>query len=313
MKPLRIIRSCLGVILVSTVLSHPGSLATASTNSSSSTAPAPGVDVIDDDAISAKMIEFGKQLMRGSNHTSVDTLVRQLNRSQCTLALAEPKQNKLTPPELFESVHMSVLVLGTLYQCGSCVEWHLSAATGFALTADGAVATCYHVVHRPGHGVMVAMTGDGKMFGVREVLAADQAHDVAIVRIDGRGLTPLPVATNAPTGSPVFVVSHPSKNYYTFTSGMIARHFYNEEGGHRARMMSITADFGRGSSGCPVFNESGAVIAMADSIVPTTSKSPQGEVMHSIVFKHARPVDALLKLIRAPAKTADPELSILTR
>ena len=125
---------------------------------------------------------------------------------------------------------------------------------------------------------MVVMTDDGRMLGVREVLAADKTHDVAIVQMDGAGFTPLPIATNAPVGSPVFVISHPSGHFYTFTSGMVARYFVNEEEGIKSTMMSITADFGRGSSGCPVFNEFGAVVGMAESIVSTTSTGKNGDV-----------------------------------
>ncbi len=254
--------------------------------------------VIPDDEIEERMIEFGKTLMKRKDAVRMKTLAKQLNRSHCTLQLATPNTNRLSAEQLIQQVRRSVLVVGSLYQCGDCKEWHLSAATGFALTESGAFATCYHVVDQPDNSVMVVMTDDGRMFGVREVLAADKMHDVAIVQVDGAGFTPLPIVTNAPVGSLVFVVSHPSKNFYTFTSGMVARYFVNEEDKVKTTMMSITADFGRGSSGCPVFNETGAVVGMAESILSTTSTGKNGDVKPSLIFKHARPAEALLKLIR---------------
>lgn len=253
---------------------------------------------IPDDQIEERMIEFGKKLMEQKGAVRMKTLVRQLNRSQCALPLTAPQTNRSSAEELIRQVRRSVLVVGSLYQCDDCKEWHLSAATGFVLTESGAFATCYHVVDQAEHSVMVVMTDDGRMFGVREVLAASKAHDTAILQLEGSGLVPLPVATNAPVGAPVFVVSHPSKNFYTFTSGMVSRYFVSEEDKVQTTMMSITADFGRGSSGCPVFDECGAVVGMAESIVSTTSTGKNGEEKHSLVFKHARPADALRRLIR---------------
>ena len=256
-------------------------------------------NVLPDDEIEERMIEFGKSLMKRKDAVRMKTLAKQLDRRDCELQLAAPGTNRLNAEQLIQQVRRSVLVVGSLYQCEDCKEWHLSAATGFALTESGAFATCYHVVDQPEHSVMVAMTDDGRMFAVREVLAADKAHDVAILQLDGTGFTPLPVATNALVGAPVFVVSHPSKNFYTFTSGMVARYVVSEEDKVKTTMMSITADFGRGSSGCPVFNESGAVVGMAESILSTTSTGKSGDVNPSLIFKHARPADALLKLIRS--------------
>lgn len=256
---------------------------------------------IPDDQIEERMIEFGKKLMEQKGAVRMKTLVRQLNRSQCALPLTAPQTNRLSAEELIQQVRRSVLVVGSLYQCDDCKEWHLSSATGFVLSESGAFATCYHVVDQAAHSVMVVMTDDGRLFGVREVLAASKAHDTAILQLEGSGLVPLPVATNAPVGAPVFVVSHPSKNFYTFTSGMVSRYFLSEEDKVQTTMMSITAEFGRGSSGCPVFNECGTVVGMAESILPTTSKGADGTEKPSLVFKHARPADALLRLIREPA------------
>jgi len=258
-------------------------------------------DVIPDDDIETRLIEFGAELMKRKGAVRMKTLVRQLNRSQCELRLPEPKTNRLSAEQLIQQVRRSVLIIGSLYQCDDCKEWHLSAATGFALTESGAFATCYHVVDKPEHAVMVVMADDGRMFGVREVLAASKSHDVAILQLDGAGFTPLPIAKNAPVGSPVFVVSHPSEHFYTFTSGMVSRYFESEEDNVKTTMMAITAEFGRGSSGCPVFNEYGAVVGLAESILPTTSKGKNGEEKPSLVFKHARPAEALFRLIRTAA------------
>lgn len=258
-----------------------------------------GTDLaVSDREIEGRMIEFGRSLMKRKGAVRMKDLVGQLDRGRCSLSLAAPSSNPLRSEELIRKVRRSVLVVGSLFQCNGCKEWHLSTASGFALTEAGAIATCYHVVNRPDHAVMVVMTDDGRCFGVREVLAADRAHDVAILQVDGAGFAPLPIAARAPVGSPVFIVSHPSGAFYTFTAGMVSRYFVNRENSVESTMMAITADFGPGSSGCPVFNDCGTVVGMAESIVSNSFRSKKGHLEPGLIFKHARPADAVLQLLR---------------
>ena len=300
-----IFTTTLGVLVLLGGLASPGK--DIRTLARESSQPLVMGEVIADDEIAARLIEFGQTLMKRKDAVRMKTLVKPLDRPHCALPMAPAGTNQLSAAQLIRQVRRSVLIVGSLYKCSKCKDWHLSAATGFVLSESGAFATCYHVVNQPENSVMVVMTDDGRMFGVREVLAADKAHDVVIVQIEnGAGFTPLPITTNAPVGAPVFVVSHPSEYFYTFTSGMVSRYFVSEEDGIKSTMMSITADFGRGSSGCPVFNEFGAVIGTAESIVSTTSTGEKGDVKPSLIFKHARPADALLRLIRKPESEARP-------
>ena len=115
---------------------------------------------------------------------------------------------------------------------------------------------------------------------------------MAILQLDGAGFTPLPISTNAPVGARVFVMGHPEGQFYTLTEGLVSRYFTGQKETGDAVMMGITADFGRGSSGCPVLNERGDVIALADNVV--SSSAATGAKM---IFKNARPVRAVLELI----------------
>ena len=144
----------------------------------------------------------------------------------------------------------------------------------------------------------VVMAGDGRCFPVKEVLASSATNDVVLLRLDlgGARLTPLPLEDRAPVGSRVFVLGHPESHYYTFTEGIVARYFTGQEETGAAEMMSITAEFAPGSSGCPILNERGNVVGMADNIVRAgyDSKKAQGA---SIVFKHCRPASAIRALV----------------
>ncbi len=251
-------------------------------------------EVVDDSRVEEELRAAGIKLMAGKKFVSMPHLVAQLGRGRCRLALPQPPAAPLSPPA-FASLRPGVLVVASLYKCDSCDDWHVTTAAGFVLTASGAFVTCYHVVDEPKHAVMVVMTGDGRVCGVREVLAASEARDVAILQLDGDGFTPLPLSTTAPVGSRVFVMGHPEEQFYMLTEGIVSRYFTGQKETGDAVMMGITADFGRGSSGCPVFNERGEVVALADNVV--TSDRKTGAKM---VFKNARPAQAVLDLITKP-------------
>ena len=249
-------------------------------------------EVVHDDQVEETLRQAGIKMMAQKNFVPMTNLVAQLKRKHCVLELPPSVATKSGLPEMMARIRPGVLVVASLYKCKSCDEWHVMPAAGFVLTASGAFATCYHVVDQPDHAVMVVLTGDGRICGVRSVLAADEAHDVAILQLDGAGFTPLPLSTNAPVGSRVFVMGHPEGQFYTLTEGLVSRYFTGQKETGDAVMMGITADFGRGSSGCPVLNERGDVIALADNVV--SSDAATGAKM---IFKNARPVRAVLELI----------------
>ncbi len=61
--------------------------------------------------------------------------------------------------------------------------------TGFVVSADGLIATNRHVL---GEGRPLRVeTADGKSHNVKTIHAADRKLDLAILRIDAKGLTPL--------------------------------------------------------------------------------------------------------------------------
>ena len=100
------------------------------------------------------------------------------------------------------------------------------------------------------------MTRDGHVYPVREVLAADSTNDLAIVQVEGKGFTPIPLAPEAaPQGASIWVFSHPQWRYYTLSAGIVSSYF--TAGDNNVLPMQVTADFAGGSSGAPVFNERG--------------------------------------------------------
>ena len=137
---------------------------------------------------------------------------------------------------------------------------------------------------------------------VQEILAADSLNDIAIFRIPARGLQPLALAIDEPVGKKVCVISHPDRQFYTFTQGQISRYTVqrDEAKGPGVNYMCITADYAKGSSGGPVLNENGAVIGMVCSTRTTyygeKNKDPDDDVQ--MVVKFCIPGESIRHLLR---------------
>jgi S1-C subfamily serine protease len=175
----------------------------------------------------------------------------------------------------------------------------VGVSSGFILNEAGACATCFHVVNVSESRSLIAMTGDGRVIAVKEVLAANPNTDVAILRLDGEGFTPLPLDQEAPVGAPVRVLSHPDDHFFTLSEGIVSRYVSVplEKKGGEVTMMAITADFGAGSSGAPVFNERSGVVGMVNNTQSLYYDPKRGKDLQ-MVFKHCLPSQYILQLIR---------------
>lgn len=188
----------------------------------------------------------------------------------CGLPLAHVSQERLSWPTVAARAEAATVVLGEFYREPKSKKDEFStAAGGFMISASGACVTSLHVVNGKGSRGFVALTRDGRVLPVREVLAADPLEDLAILQLDvpeGVLLPSLPLAPEAaPVGAPVGVMSHPDERFYLFTMGSVGRHTVWRERGGAEHFMSITADFAKGSSGCPVLDERGAVVGVVNN------------------------------------------------
>ncbi|MBI3881706.1 MAG: trypsin-like peptidase domain-containing protein [Verrucomicrobia bacterium] len=247
---------------------------------------APPRFVVDDEAFEDTVIASAQKLMKQGKLVRADVLQKQLSRIFSPVKFAPPSSQKLAPPELYDRVRESTLAIGTVYECTNCSDWHFNSAAGFVLTEDGVVSTAYHVANgkdeeaNPKTGsFLVAANSTGKVFPVKEILAADVESDTCLLRIEATGFKPLALRTGARTGERVFCLSHPDGNHFLFSEGMVARvHLMHdvlgadgaddkpERASRPILCLNITADFAPGSSGGPVVDEAGNVVALVQSI-----------------------------------------------
>ncbi|MEY4307486.1 MAG: hypothetical protein RJA95_854 [Verrucomicrobiota bacterium] len=242
----------------------------------------PGADVdhaADDRQIFAQLERATAALAESGNVP----LKREARLQQCQRAHTDTVSLKrhgiaaaeLDGVEIYRRAAQASVLIGSAYKCDKCTKWHNTLATGFAVTADGVIATNHHVAANASGEAMGVMTGDGRFFPVLEVLAADKAHDVALLRVDAKGLAFLPLRDDAPAGVPIRCYSHPANTFGCLSEGIIARYArLNEPDRNGAVFMQITADYARGSSGGPVLDAYGNALGMVASTSPVFTAPP---------------------------------------
>ena len=207
----------------------------------------------------------------------------------------------------YETLSRAVYVVGTLYKCGKCDKWHQgNSATAWCLSPEGLMVTNAHVFRSAKGGIMGVSDRDGATHPVTELLGFDAATDVAIFRVRAKDLTAVPLGAAADVGAPIAVISHPAGNHFIKTSGHVARYSMRRSGqkGEKTPWMSITADYAKGSSGGPVFNDGGEVVGMVSSTIslytepPKPKQAPTGHLQ--MVLKQCVPADSIRALFASP-------------
>jgi hypothetical protein len=238
--------------------------------------------VIDDEEYVDKVLDGSAKLLEEHKLVSAETLRGQVRTNGCALKLSPLLRQNLEPPELCDRLRESTLAIGSYYQCPDCDEWHLNSSAGFVVGAGGVVCTCCHVVvakdDKVKESYLVAADAEGRVYPVRSVLAADPEADTCFLKIDGLAAKPLPLRTGVRTGERVYCLSHPGGYYFMFTQGMVARvnrrsnEMLDEHGQTNGLLsrpilfLNVTAEFAPGSSGAPIIDEAGNVVAQVASI-----------------------------------------------
>jgi serine protease Do len=143
----------------------------------------------------------------------------------------------------------------------------IGEGTGFVVS-EGLIATNCHVA-REGVSLGAVVSPEQEIEAVA-VAACDERHDLALLRHGAAGLQPLPLAgTPARVGQRVVVLGNPLGLAGTLSEGIVAA--LREDGleagaaDHRSPRLQITAPISPGSSGSPVMNTDGEVVAVVDS------------------------------------------------
>jgi len=259
--------------------------------------PLPGV--VDDSQILRNLETQANRLLEDNKTVPAADLIAELGRTQCQVELAKPATKPLPSGELYERCKKSVLVVAGIFKCEKCKRMHAGPASGFVISASGVAVTNHHVVNNAKNVTLVAMTSDGVVHAVKEVLAASPVTDVAIVQLEGTGFTPLPVVAQMPVGSDIFVLSHPDRCFFTLTRGIVSRYGTIMRERRRVPMLQITAQYAKGSSGGPVLSTAGEVVGMVSSTSSIYYNEDHGKQENlQMVLNRCVPAAHILDLIK---------------
>jgi Tfp pilus assembly protein PilF len=141
---------------------------------------------------------------------------------------------------------------------------HQVSGSGFAVRSDGIIATNYHVISEA-HSAKVtfyAKNLDVQMeLDVVGVVWFDKEQDVALIKVDGSDIPTVKLSNSESMlpGEDIYVISNPLGYTMSITKGLFnARRIGRDD----IRWMQIDANISPGSSGGPVFNSKGEVIAI---------------------------------------------------
>jgi S1-C subfamily serine protease len=241
----------------------------------------------------AKLYEEGRCV-------AVDELDRQLREEKrCELRLPAAARVPRRLEDAYDVLKESVAVVGRIYTCESCEHWHVTTATAFAIHPDGILLTNHHVVDKDDRGVALGvMLYDGRILPVRRVLASTKADDLAVIQVDADDLRPLRLAESCRVGEPVHLISHPVEHFYTLTTGIVSSKLVHGPSGNRRPRLTITADFGKGSSGAPVFDASGAVVGIVHSTTTVFYDRDEHPPQPQMVWRYCIPSTAARALFK---------------
>jgi S1-C subfamily serine protease len=154
-----------------------------------------------------------------------------------------------------KSLKRAVVIVTTYDDCGK----PLLQGSGFFVAPDR-VVTNLHVISRASQ--IRVTTFAGKTFNVQTIVATDERSDLAILHLDGpHSEAILPLMPVIPAeGESIILLSNPQGSHWKVAQGRVGKIWQFENIGTR---MQITAGVFPGSSGGPVLNQQGQVVAIA--------------------------------------------------
>lgn len=142
------------------------------------------------------------------------------------------------------------------------------SGSGFIITEDGYILTNYHVIedaYKGGYDVSVILySGDTY---VADIIGFDEDNDVAVLKIDATGLSPVTLGNSdaISVGDTVYAVGNPlGELAYTMTSGIVSAtdRVISTSETVSINVFQFDAAVNEGNSGGPLYNANGEVIGI---------------------------------------------------
>ncbi|MGC4114724.1 MAG: serine protease [Myxococcales bacterium] len=187
---------------------------------------------------------------------------------------AAARAEELPVAELAKKVGPSIARLG-MFTGGE----QQGNGTGFFIREDGIAVTNHHVIEHADGDEFIAVLADGTRRTVLGILADDPEHDIAIIRVEGKGFPALEFAASGSVtvGAPAYLIGSSSGLDQSLGVGVVSairdglpQEFIDDakrvgRTAPKGPIVQHTATSAAGSSGSPVLNGKGEVIAVHHS------------------------------------------------
>jgi putative serine protease PepD len=155
----------------------------------------------------------------------------------------------------------------------------IDTGSGIVLDTAGDILTNDHVISGAGT-ITVSLDGSSSVQRKATVLGEDRSLDLAVVRIDSRGLVlhPLRLANSsaAQVGDPAYAIGNPFGLDWTLTTGVVSaldRQITSPSGATIGHVLQTDASLNPGNSGGPLLDAAGAVIGINSQIASARTSS----------------------------------------
>lgn len=207
-----------------------------------------------------------------------------------TLRFAEKGSKSLSFKEIYENSAPSIVGIKGYDDNMTSYAW----GSGMIVSSDGYIVTNAHIIEGCTSAQVLLYNGlscDVKLVG------ADDAHDIAVLKIDKTNLTPVcfESALNLSVGDTVAAIGNPvSPEYSLSMTGGIVSALDREVSRKGSSMKCIQTDtpINGGNSGGPLFNEYGNVVGITNMKLISSSTNIEG-------MGFAIPSDTVRKIVNA--------------
>ena len=227
-------------------------------------------DQVKSEAVSAAKKTAQKNSGSSSDSAKKQTTVVEGNREYAVINTSTIDTSELhTASEIYAANVNSTVGIATSVQY-NYYGYDTTAAvsgSGFILTADGYIVTNYHVIE-DGSDIKVT-TFDNKTYDA-EVVGYDAKNDLAVLKIDAEGLTPVILGSsdNLNVGDDVIAIGNPlGELTFSLTKGCVSALNRNVTLNDNLQMNLIQTDcaINSGNSGGALFNMYGEVIGITNA------------------------------------------------
>ena len=229
-------------------------------------------------AVAGGLAGWGGAAIAGSGSNSGKTTIQQSDRQPVTVQVKKVDgQTKMDPATVYASVVNSAVSINcsaTSTNIFGQQTQTASSGSGFIITEDGYVVTNYHVVSGASSVQVTLYNGDTYD---ATVIGGDSDYDVAVLKINATGLTPVTLGNSADVnvGDSVLAIGNPlGELTFSMSGGYVSscNRAINVDG-TPFNMIQVDCSINPGNSGGPLMNLYGEVVGIVSAKYSTYSST----------------------------------------